>query len=140
MIGFIAGAGIVVRSSIILVDFIRLCITLPAMPGFARRTVLRTLAAAVACGALLWALASAALYAAMRQTPARFGAIMSHVPTVAMIALPFKPLWLSARAGDLVVGDRAPDFALPVLHSDRVVKLSEEIRQKPVVLIFGSYT
>jgi hypothetical protein len=105
-----------------------------------RRTALRILAAGLACGALLWALASAALYAAMRQTPDRFGAIMSRVPTFAMIVLPFKPLWMSARAGHLAVGDPAPDFALPVLHGDRVVKLSEEIRQKPVVLIFGSYT
>jgi hypothetical protein len=106
----------------------------------AGRTVVRVLAACVAAGALLWVLASAALYAAMRQTPDRFGAIMSHVPTIAMIVLPFKPLWMSARAGHLAVGEPAPDFALPVLRGDRVVKLSEEIRQKPVVLIFGSYT
>jgi hypothetical protein len=105
-----------------------------------RRTTVRILAAGLACVALLWALASAALYAAMSQTPERFGAIMSRVPMFAMIVLPFKPLWMSARAGNLAVGDPAPDFALPVLHGDRVVKLSEEIRQKPVVLIFGSYT
>jgi hypothetical protein len=65
---------------------------------------------------------------------------MSHVPMFAMAVLPFKPLWMSARAGTLAVGDVAPDFALPALHGDRVVKLSEETRQKPVVLIFGSYT
>ena len=68
------------------------------------------------------------------------GAIMSHVPAFAMMVLPFKPLWLSARAGHPAVGDPAPDFALPVLHSDHVMRLSEEIRKKPVVLIFGSYT
>jgi len=106
----------------------------------AGRTGVRILAQFLALAVLLWVLASAALYGAMRQTPERFGAIMSHVPTVAMIVLPFKPLWMSARAGHLAVGEPAPDFALPVLHSDRVVKLSEEIRQKPVVLIFGSYT
>ena len=100
----------------------------------------RILVAALGCVALVWTLASAALYAAMRQPPDRFGAIMSHVPTFAMIVLPFKPLWMSARAGHLAIGDPAPDFALPMLHGDRVVKLSEEIRQKPVVLIFGSYT
>jgi hypothetical protein len=110
------------------------------MPGPAHRKTVRILAACLACGALLWTLATAALYAAMRQTPARFGAIMAHVPTFAMIVLPFKPLWMSARAGALAVGDPAPDFALPVLHGDRVVKLSDEVRQKPVVLIFGSYT
>ena len=118
----------------------RLCVTLPVMKGRAGRTVVRGLAGSVAAGALLWVLASAALYAAMRQTPDRFGAIMSHVPTAAMIVLPFKPLWLSARGGHLAVGEPAPDFALPVLHADRVEKLSEEIRDKPVVLIFGSYT
>ena len=105
-----------------------------------RRTAVRILAAGLVCGAILWALASAALYAAMRQTPDRFGAIMSHVPTFAMIVLPFKPLWMSARAGHLAVGDPAPDFALPVLRGDRTVTLSNEYRLKPVVLVFGSYT
>jgi hypothetical protein len=112
----------------------------PDVPESGGRKVMRIFAACVASTALLWALATAALYAAMRQTPERFGAIMSHVPALTMLVLPFKPLWLSARAGHLAVGDPAPDFALPVLHSDRVMRLSEEIRQKPVVLIFGSYT
>lgn len=101
----------------------------------------KTLIAAVAAIAVLWITASAGLYAAMCRTPAQFGEIMSHVPNVAMIVLPFKPLWMSARAGHVQVGDPAPDFALPVLHGDRVVKLSDELRQKkPVVLVFGSYT
>jgi hypothetical protein len=98
------------------------------------------LVASIVAAVVLWCGATAGLYLAMRQTPARFGAIMSHVPMMAMAVLPFKPLWMSARAGNLEVGDPAPDFALPLLHSDRVVRLSEEIRQKPVVLIFGSYT
>ena len=34
----------------------------------------------------------------------------------------------------------APDFVLPVLRGDRTVTLSTEYRQKPVVLVFGSYT
>jgi hypothetical protein len=101
---------------------------------------MRTFAALVATVAIVWTIASAALYAAMCQPPDRFGAIMSHVPTFAMIVLPFRPLWMSARAGHLAVGDLAPDFALPVLHGERVVKLSDEVRRKPVVLIFGSYT
>ena len=37
-------------------------------------------------------------------------------------------------------GQRAPDFSLPMLHGDRSVKLSDEYRHKPVVLVFGSYT
>ena len=91
-------------------------------------------------GLLIYAAATAGLYAAMRQTPETFGAIMSRVPTIAMIVLPFKPLWYSARGGHLRVGDRAPDFTLPVLHRDHKVTLSEEYRHRPVVLVFGSYT
>jgi hypothetical protein len=91
-------------------------------------------------GVLAWVLATAGLYAAMRQPPERFGAIMAHVPAIAMVALPFKPLWMSARGGHLQIGDPAPDFTLPVLHGDRTVTLSEEFRKRPVVLIFGSYT
>ena len=89
---------------------------------------------------LIYAAATAGLYAAMRQTPETFGAIMSRVPTMAMIVLPFKPLWYSARGGGLRVGDPAPDFTLPVLHRDQKVTLSEEYRHRPVVLVFGSYT
>jgi len=89
---------------------------------------------------LVWCAATAGLYAAMRQPPETFGAIMSRVPGIAMIALPFKPLWYSARGGRLRVGDRAPDFTLPALHGDEKVTLSEEYRRRPVVLVFGSYT
>ena len=98
------------------------------------------MARALAIAALAWGLATAGLYAAMRQTPETFGAIMSKVPGPAMMVLPFKPLWDSARGGHLQVGDSAPDFTLPTPHGDRVVTLSEEYRHKPVVLVFGSYT
>jgi len=90
--------------------------------------------------ALLWLTASVALYAAMRQPPDRFGALMARVPPIMMGILPFKPLWMSARAGALVPGESAPDFELPTLHGDGIVKLSDRTREKPVVLIFGSYT
>ena len=90
--------------------------------------------------AALYVAATAGLYAAMRQPPERFGAIMSKVPRVAMMVLPFKPLWMSARAGQLAVGDAAPDFVLPTPDRSRTVNLSKEWREKPVVLIFGSYT
>ena len=94
---------------------------------------------AVAC-ALAWIAATAGLYAAMRQPPEKFGAIMSHVPGLAMMVLPFKPLWMSARAGHLEVGDRAPDFSLRPLHGEDRVTLSREYEARPVVLVFGSYT
>jgi len=91
--------------------------------------------------ALLYGLLCAGLYAAMCQPPERFGAIMKRVPeTVAFLVLPFRPFWMVARAGNLNVGDPAPDFDLPALDHSHVVKLSSEYRTKPVVLIFGSYT
>lgn len=91
-------------------------------------------------GMVLWITAVVALYAAMRQPPETFGAIMAHVPMPSMLVLPFKPLWMSARAGRLKVGDPAPDFSLTPLHGSRRVTLSAEYPLKPVVLIFGSYT
>jgi hypothetical protein len=65
---------------------------------------------------------------------------MAKVPGIAMMVLPFPSLWMSARAGHLSIGDAAPDFALPALDRSRTVTLSEEWRERPVVLIFGSYT
>jgi len=89
----------------------------------------------------LYAILCAGIYAAMRQPPDRFGAIMKHVPeTVAFLVLPFRPLWMVARAGNLNVGDAAPDFALPAVDHSHVVSLSSEYRTRPVVLVFGSYT
>ena len=104
------------------------------------RRFLKILGGFAAGLALMWLIASLALYAAMRQPPTRFGALMAHVPPVMMAVLPFRPLWMSARAGALQPGDMAPDFELPKLHGDDVVKLSHIAREKPVVLIFGSYT
>jgi len=90
--------------------------------------------------AALYGVTCAGIYAAMRQPPERFGAIMSHVPDGAFLVLPFRQLWMSARAGSLKVGDPAPDFDLPTVDHSRAVRLSSEYRSKPVVLIFGSYT
>ena len=89
---------------------------------------------------LLYGSASAGLYFAMQQPPERFGAVMSRVPMSAVMVLPFKPLWMSARKGRLDVGHGAPDFALPVPDRSRHVRLSGEWTHRPVVLVFGSYT
>src|ERR671935_1477820 len=83
----------------------------------------------------LWLSAVAGLYAAMRQPPETFGAIMSRMPQVAMMVLPFKQLWMCARAGHLRIGDRAQDFSLRPLHGNERVTLSHQYRDKPVVLI-----
>jgi len=90
---------------------------------------------------VLYGLASAALYSAMRLPPERFGAIMAHVPLPAMVVLPFQPLWMARRGRTLQPGDVAPDFTLPTVDGSRTVHLYEELRrEQPVVLIFGSYT
>jgi hypothetical protein len=89
---------------------------------------------------LLYAALTGGLYWLMRQPLDRFGAIMRHVPNVAMAILPFEPMWMSARAGSLRPGDVAPDFDLPTVDHTRRVRVSDEYRNKPLVLIFGSYT
>jgi hypothetical protein len=101
---------------------------------------LRLLVGIIAAIALLWVVATGMLYAAMTRPPETFGAVMTYVPPAAMAILPFKPLWMSARAGRLEVGDSAPDFTLPALHGETAITLSEQYRHQPVVLVFGSYT
>jgi hypothetical protein len=92
--------------------------------------------------ALLWLIACASLFAVMRQSPDAFARVMARVPgPVAFLVLPFETLWTQARAGNLRVGDAAPDFSLMKLDKSSQIKLSSLIAQgQPVVLIFGSYT
>lgn len=99
--------------------------------------LLRTLLLAVAAYILL----GAAVAAAMLQPPARFGQIMRYVPAPLVWAvLPGPRIWLWARQGALAEGDRAPDFTLPTADRQGTVTLSSHFGQRPVVLIFGSYT
>ncbi len=88
---------------------------------------------------IFYALALGALYKVMRR-PVLFGQVMRHVPWPAMFVIPFKPLWFAARAGTLRVGDPAPDFDLPTADKKARVRLAAFRGQRPVVLIFGSYT
>ena len=98
-----------------------------------------------------WKLALAALpaaylaflgvtYVAMRQTPEKFSRYMAALPAPAMRLMPFPPMWNSARAGQLSMGDLAPDFQLQSLDRGSSVRLSEFRAGRPVVLIFGSFT
>jgi len=78
---------------------------------------------------------------AMCQPPSTFGRFMRYTPNALVFgALPAEKMWLWARAGHLNVGDVAPDFTLPLLHGDTAVTLSSFRGQRPVVLVFGSYT
>jgi len=88
----------------------------------------------------VYLLTCAALFAAMVQPPDRFGRIMKHVPWPAFAVLPFESLWGIARGGRLQVGDPAPDFTLQTVDGSGRVRLSSFRGEKPVVLVFGSYT
>ncbi len=92
--------------------------------------------------AALWVLACVALYGVMRQSPERFARVMARIPgPVPFLILPFETLWMRARAGTLQVGSSAPDFALTKLDKTAQVQLSSLTTQnRPVVLVFGSYT
>jgi hypothetical protein len=90
--------------------------------------------------ALLYLTMTAALALAMRQPPGVFGAIMSKMPPLAFMILPFESLWMNARAGNLHTGELAPDFTLNPVEGGSPVRLSSLRGKMPVVLIFGSYT
>ncbi len=78
---------------------------------------------------------------AMRQPPETFGQVMARMPGPAVFLLfPFETFWTRARAGNLRVGDAAPDFSLQKVDKSGYVQLSALNRQQPVVLVFGSYT
>jgi hypothetical protein len=88
----------------------------------------------------LYAALTAGLFWAMCQPPDEFGRIMRHVPMPSMMVLPFRPLWMIARGGQLQPGDAAPDFELMTHDKSETVRLSDFRGEKPVVLVFGSYT
>ena len=89
--------------------------------------------------AVVYVAISAGLLVIMRR-PVVFSKVMRHVPVPMMMVFPFKPLWYAARWGTLKVGDAAPDFNLPTADRQSSVSLASFRRQRPVVLIFGSYT
>ncbi|HLY61834.1 MAG TPA: hypothetical protein VKV95_13895 [Terriglobia bacterium] len=89
---------------------------------------------------VLYVVLTAGLFVAMLQPPAKFGHIMSKLPSVSYFLFPFEPMWLVARRGALKVGDPAPDFELKTTDHSSPVRLSSFQGQKPVVLIFGSHT
>jgi hypothetical protein len=47
------------------------------------------------------------------------------------------PQW---HKGDLKVGDRAPDFEAVALDGTTMVRLTDRVGARPLVLVFGSYT
>jgi hypothetical protein len=90
----------------------------------------------------VWIVGCGTIYGMMRQPPETFARFMAKVPgPVVFLAFPFETMWTHARAGQLQVGDPAPDFSLLRLDKSAGVQLSALTGQgRPVVLIFGSYT
>ena len=77
---------------------------------------------------------------AMRQPPEVFGHVMMHMPMPAYFLFPFETMWTRARYGHVNPGDAAPDFTVKALETKEPVQLASLWADKPVVLVFGSYT
>jgi hypothetical protein len=73
--------------------------------------------------------------------PGQFGQIMKRLPMPLVFGvLPGQRLFTWAREGGVSQGDPAPDFTLRTLDRSTAVTLSSFRGQRPVVLVFGSYT
>ena len=77
---------------------------------------------------------------AMHQPPEVFGHVMAHMPMPAYFLFPFETMWSDARKGSISVGDMAPDLTVKMLDTKVPVKLASLWADRPVVLVFGSYT
>jgi hypothetical protein len=106
------------------------------------KSVKKAVVATICIIATLWVVSCVGLYRVMRQPPEHFARVMAKIPgPVAFLVLPFETLWMHARTGALQVGSPAPDFALTNLEKTARVQLSSFSSQnRPVVLVFGSYT
>ena len=77
---------------------------------------------------------------AMHQSPEVFGHVMARLPMPAYFVIPFETLWSRARKGRVEPGDTAPTFTVKKLDDKSPVELGSLWTEKPVVLVFGSYT
>lgn len=116
------------------------------MPSIMRRKptwlTRKLLLSIVAAFVILYVCFAAYVWRAMHEPPEAFGRVMARMPQPAVFLIfPFETLWTQARAGSLHVGDPAPDFSLLTLDKSDSIRLSSfAAQQRPVVLIFGSYT
>jgi len=89
---------------------------------------------------ILWLGFVGFMWRIMHRSPERFAHVMMHLPWEVFLICPFETMWTQARAGNVHVGDPAPDFTLTKLDKTGTVHLSEINKTGPVVMIFGSYT
>jgi hypothetical protein len=117
-----------------------LAVRLTSSAAVMREDILRRLATAGIVSLIVYIGLATAIFIIMRQPPDRFGRIMARMPMPLFMIVPFKPLWSLARAGNLNVGDAAPDFELQTVDGSAGVRLSSFRGKQPVALVFGSYT
>jgi hypothetical protein len=111
------------------------------MDKLSRRKLLRkVLGAALLLLVFGYAAVLFAVNHAMHEPPEQFGRFMSKMPVAIFLVAPFETLWTRARAGNLKVGDPAPEFTLSTLDKSAHVTLASIRNDKPLVLVFGSYT
>ncbi len=105
-----------------------------------KKTIMRWLVSAFVGLSCLWLGLVAYIDWAMHQPPKVFGHVMAHMPPPAYSLFPFETMWTDARKGSIEVGDMAPVFTVKTLKTYTPVQLSSLWAEKPVVLVFGSYT
>jgi hypothetical protein len=106
-----------------------------------RKRQVRTWAVSIAAVCVVgWLSLVAYVNWAMHQPPEVFGRVMARMPEPAYFVLPFETLWMRARQGQLSVGDTAPALTVKKLEDHTPIDLSSLWVDRPVVLVFGSYT
>jgi hypothetical protein len=80
------------------------------------------------------------IYRAMRQPPEVFGRVMANMPMPAYFLFPFETMWTQARNGSVQPGDVAPNLTVKKLEDKSPIELGSLWAERPVVLVFGSYT
>jgi hypothetical protein len=110
------------------------------MIGTTKRRVGRWVASIAGVCFVVWLCLVGYVNWAMHQPPEVFGHVMAKMPMPAYFVLPFETLWMRARKGQLNVGDAAPDRTVKKLEDRSSIDLASLWTDKPVVLVFGSYT
>jgi hypothetical protein len=89
---------------------------------------------------VLWVGFVGFVYRAMRQPPEVFGHVMARMPMPAYFLFPFETMWTNARRGTIQPGDVAPSLTVKKLEDKSPIELGSLWAERPVVLVFGSYT
>lgn len=110
------------------------------MNGTTRKQIRRWVASIAALCFAGWLCFVGYVNWAMHQPPEVFGHVMAKMPMPGYFVLPFETLWMRARNGQLSVGDTAPGLAVKKLEDHTPTDLASLWVEKPVVLVFGSYT